>query len=135
MAARTLSIRYLHSEVSGILQRLEAYCVELELNDTLSFQARVVVAEVLNNIIQHSPEPSREHRFIRVHFHFSDQQLTITMTYWSPRFPPPSEINYPESTALSGRGWPIIRDYIDEIHYHHFRGINSLILKKHYGLS
>ncbi len=129
MNDNTLSITYQAGAVDPILRRMQAFCKTINATEAFCFQSRVVVAEALNNIIKHSPENASD-GFIRVNFCVTARHLVISLVYWSPEFGLPGEQPCVESTAPSGRGWHIIQQYMDEIYYNHWMGMNTLILKK-----
>ncbi len=130
MKGSTLSIAYQASAIQDITRRLHSFCRALDTSDTFNFQCRLVVAETLNNIIEHSPKQGSS-EFIQVNFSFWRRQLILSFVYWSPLFKPPEATVCVARTALSGRGWHIIRHYMDDVCYNHWMGMNTLILKKH----
>jgi serine/threonine-protein kinase RsbW len=91
----------------------------------------VVVAEVLNNVLEHAL-PGHAKNKIELICHLQDDQFLIeTIDDGLPLQTLPGDKRMPTSWAESGRGWPIVNNWMDEISFNRADDRNHLLMKKH----
>ncbi len=94
------------------------------------FQFSVCVTEALNNILEHS-----EAQIERVHLDITIEpsRLSVVIKQKAQAFTPPHN-DFTNILAISGRGWSIMREWLDTIEYTHKNGVNILTLAKNVSL-
>jgi sigma-B regulation protein RsbU (phosphoserine phosphatase) len=111
------------------------YCRQHNLPEAFSFQVEVAVAEVLNNVLEHAL-PNRANHKIELICHLQDDALVIkAIDDGLPLQTLPGDKRMPACRAESGRGWPIIINWIDEISFNRANDRNHLLMKKRIPLS
>lgn len=93
------------------------------------FQIQVVVAEALNNIVEHGHAASAD-GVIRVRCAVVGHDLEITIRDDGRPFDRLPSERFPAAQAEGGRGWPIIVNWADSIEYRCAAEHNELTLRK-----
>lgn len=93
------------------------------------FEVRVVVAEILNNIIEHA-RPGTCPQEIRIRCQKTDRAFAFSIVDRGPPIPqlPDGQVPHPQSRR--GRGWSIIVNWVDHWDYAVQEGENRLALEK-----
>lgn len=96
------------------------------------FRLRVAVAEALNNIILHGTvERDMNHRIV-IECQDSRHTLCICISQNNSKpIPLPVNADIPDPMSESGRGWPILFHWLDEVRTQHIDGRNRLTLIKY----
>ena len=111
------------------LDTLRKYCFTIGFNTEECFHIEVVLAEVINNIVEHALL-DRPDEFIKIRCSAVKTMLVIeVLDNGKPLLTVPKD-TLPDWDAESGRGWPIIYSWMDEVTYCHSNHQNQLVLKK-----
>jgi sigma-B regulation protein RsbU (phosphoserine phosphatase) len=117
--------------VADVTAKAGKYCQRHNLPEAFCFQVEVVVAEVLNNVLEHAL-PGHAKNKIELICHLQDDQFLIeTIDDGLPLQTLPGDKGMPTSWAESGRGWPIVNNWMDEISFNRADDRNHLLMKKH----
>ncbi len=93
------------------------------------FQIKVCIAEIMNNIIEHTALANNESTYVTLKCSLVRQVLFVKVEHKAPAF----EIkrgNMDNVEATSGRGWLIMESWLDQVTYEHRDGINTIVLVK-----
>jgi len=93
------------------------------------FQLRVVISEVLNNIVAHAC-CDNDGQLIQIQCYIDDHQITITSIDRGKPFYTPLSDGFPTPLTEGGRGWPIIMKWTDSFKYQSNATGNYLTLSK-----
>ncbi|MCP3848934.1 MAG: ATP-binding protein [Gammaproteobacteria bacterium] len=130
-----LSIASQLDSVSGVGSSVSNWCRELGMDDEHSFQIELCTVEAVNNSIIHAyrnnPDEqvnvectlcdysSHNGKFIRVKISDTGQAMTQAI---------PDKLVSQDSE--SGRGWYIMKQWTDSVHYSSIDGVNTTTLEK-----
>jgi len=124
------SIQATADTVETAINQISHYCISIGFNNDECFRIQVVLAEALNNIIEHALL-GRHNEFIEIHYQSHKSMFIINIIdRGTPLLSPPNS-ELPTWEAESGRGWPIIYSWMDEVSHQHSNNKNQLILKKY----
>lgn len=108
------------------------WALECRLNRMDCFRLRIAVAEALNNIILHGQGAEEAHHRIVIECQDDAQKLSVSVSQLNgPPITVPTVAEIPGPLSESGRGWPIMFQWLDEVSSDHCNGQNVLTLVKH----
>ena len=111
---------------------VRACCLQIGLDETLAYQVQTCTVEAVNNAIIHAYGCEEGHR-VRVSWRRDAQGLEIRVCdngVTMRALPPEVE---PAVDSESGRGWWIMRQWMDEADYETSEGQNAVVLRKRIG--
>ncbi|MFT5506420.1 MAG: serine/threonine-protein kinase RsbW [Gammaproteobacteria bacterium] len=113
--------------VAGLGARINALCCEHGMDEVNSYQVQTAVTEAVNNAIIHAYDNQPGHR-VSLDWTLQDQIICIEVSDEGKRMPKiPPDIK-PSPEAESGRGWWIMRRWMDQVDYASGNGQNRLIM-------
>lgn len=127
------------SDVTGVLNRVEEFCLAHGLAADTTSEVRLVAEEVLTNIVKYACDgggpPAAELRLSAspqsVRMEFRDEGAPF-----NPLDVPAPDLNHRlESRAIGGLGIHLARSLVDEASYFREEHVNILVLIKHVGTS
>ncbi|SHI02800.1 serine/threonine-protein kinase RsbW [Marivita hallyeonensis] len=99
--------------------------------EELRDDVRIVLAEVLNNIVEHG-YPPRSVGAVAINMHATNAVLTINVRDWGRAYAcqtlPRGSSPNPTDLAEGGYGWFLIRALVSELAYERAEGMNRLTL-------
>jgi serine/threonine-protein kinase RsbW len=104
-------------------------CAEIGIDQTQALQIQTAVVEAVNNSILHAYGGQPGYR-VTVDWTWQDQQVSIEVTdqgVGMQALPPDIE---PHPEAESGRGWWIMRRWMDRVDYSCSNGFNRLVMTR-----
>jgi serine/threonine-protein kinase RsbW len=135
LKAINLSIASQLDSVSSVGSTVSAWCHELGMNDEHSFQIEICTVEAVNNSIIHAyqnkPDEQVHIECIVYDNSISNSKLIsikisdtgIAMTQAIPD-------KLVSQDSESGRGWYIMKQWTDSVHYSSIDGVNTTTLEK-----
>lgn len=99
------------------------------LSGSEAFQLRLVLSEVLNNLVEHV-QASKATGAIEVHCRIDAGSLFLEIRDGGPAMQRLPAEEFPDSLSDRGRGWPIIQSWADEVRYRRDLGHNVLEMKR-----
>lgn len=130
----TITIKNSISEVTGLQDKVTCLCEEQDLSEEIISDIKLVVEEVVSNIIFYGFDDDIIHEII-ITLEFSDRLITICVEDQGKRFNP-VDYNGKEAGGLledydqGGMGLIIIKELMDEIKYEYRKGRNTLFMIK-----
>ncbi len=128
-----MKINYHAKDVQEAVDKLQALCGQQGFDEKFQFELSLCLMEALNNIIEHSHVSALEgvitiicEPFVTLRHH----GIRIEVRDTAPDYTPPKPSTESEPMALSGRGWQIMREWLDNIVYSRSNNINCLCLTK-----
>ena len=113
--------------VAFIGTRVNKLCCEHGMDEMNSYQVQTAVTEAINNAIIHAYENQPGHEVI-VDWSLQDQTICIEVSDRGKSIPKiPLDI-VPPPEAESGRGWWIMRRWMDQVDYVSSNGLNRLVM-------
>jgi sigma-B regulation protein RsbU (phosphoserine phosphatase) len=129
MKADVISMNAVATEIPGTAERIASLGATAGLDDQACFQIKVVMAEVLNNVVNHA-SPARNAETIEIHCQIDIDHFEVTTRdHGKPLDIQPTH-EFPQVYTEGGRGWPIILNWMDSVEYQSQAGCNLLTLKK-----
>lgn len=116
-------------EVVKVTEEVDRFLMLKDLPAETRFQVTVVLAEALNNIIEHAL-PNNPEESIRLKCKYFSDRLELELTDDGVPLSNFPNARIPEHDAESGRGWPIIIHWMDEVSLNRKHDSNCLFLKK-----
>ena len=113
--------------VAVVGTRISTLCFEHGLDEMNSYQVKTAVTEAINNVIIHAYDKQPGHEVI-VDWSLKDQTICIEVSDKGKKMakiPPDIE---PSPEAENGRGWWIMRRWMDQVDYVSNNGLNRLIM-------
>ena len=113
--------------VAAVGARINVLCCENGLDEMNSYQVQTAVTEAINNAIIHAYDNQPGHK-VSLDWNVLDQTICIEVSDKGkalPEIPPDIE---PSPEAESGRGWWIMRRWMDQVDYVSSDGLNRLIM-------
>ena len=113
--------------VSFIGTSIKALCLDHSMDEMDSYQVQTAVTEAINNAVLHAYQNQPGYK-IKVNFLLEDKSIRIEVIDEGKQLetmPPDVE---PSPEAESGRGWWIMRRWMDQVNYTSAGGINCLVL-------
>jgi len=111
------------------LDTVQKYCRNIGFNVEECFRIEVALAEAINNILEHAL-PERPDEYISVFCQAQDSMLVIEILDNGKPLTILPDDQLPDWHHESGRGWPIIYRWMDEVSHRYTNNQNQLILKK-----
>ncbi|HPF58979.1 MAG TPA: ATP-binding protein [Candidatus Competibacteraceae bacterium] len=108
---------------------IRALCLEYGADEMTAYQVQTSTVEAVNNTIIHAYSNQSGHP-VWIRWSLADKRLTIQVSdegMTMRQLPPDIE---PEPDAESGRGWWIMRQWMDSAEYMTDSGRNTLVLSK-----
>lgn len=129
MQSISFDIESLLERVSLVSIAIAALCREHGMDEMTCFQMETCVVEAINNSIIHAYE-KRAGNNVHIEWLLDHTQLTIAVSDngKSMTQPIPEQLVAPDNE--SGRGWFIMKQWSDSVHYTILNGTNTVTLKK-----
>jgi len=115
--------------VSEVAASFSNYCHELEFNEQFCFQVELCAVEAINNAIIHAYQNQPGNQ-INIEWWLDSKRLFIKVTDSGIRMEKIPEDTLVAPEAESGRGWFIMRQWMDKVDYISNEQFNSVILQK-----
>jgi serine/threonine-protein kinase RsbW len=113
--------------VAGLGHRIKTLCYEQGMDEMNSYQIQTAVTEAVNNAIIHAYDNQPGYK-VSLHWTLLDQTICIEISDEGKRMTKiPLDIE-PSLEAESGRGWWIMRRWMDQVDYVSNNGLNRLIM-------
>lgn len=107
--------------------RVNALCCEHGMDEMNCYQVQTAVTEAVNNAIIHAYDSQPGHK-VTLDWTLQDQTIRIEVSDRGKRLSKiPLDIE-PSPEAESGRGWWIMRRWMDQVDYVSSNGLNRLIM-------
>jgi len=121
-------------EMDRLLDCVLAFGKENELSDDFVWEIRLVLEEVVTNIISYGYEDKAEHE-IEVNIVNANEDITVSVRDDARPFNllehPRPDLEIPiENRRIGGMGIHIVREIMDEIDYKREEGINLLVMRR-----
>jgi len=123
-----------YDNIAKVVVELEHFLKETALEKMQRIYLSLAVTEVLNNIVEHGYQNKKGNR-IEVSFSLDIEEIRIELVDESPAYAGdhlfttatlPDPLDFPES----GWGFSIIKQSVDDLHYVHHQGQNTITLIK-----
>ena len=129
----SLTLRNHASEVSHLVDRLEAFGAEAGLPPDVTFRLTLSLDEIVCNVIRHGFDDDAEHQIL-VTVDVSDGVVTATVvddaTAFDPREAPLPDLDAPlDQRQAGGLGMHLVRTTMDEVDYRREDGRNVLTVR------
>ncbi len=129
----SLTLRNHPSEVSRLVDRLEAFGAEAGLPPDVTFRLTLSLDEIVCNVIRHGFDDDREHQIL-VGIGVAGGVVTATVTddgvAFDPRDAPLPNLEAPiEERQPGGLGMHLVRETMDEVEYRRVNGRNVLTVR------
>ena len=119
------------SQVASTTKQIIDYCKLVGFDKESRFRIQVVLAEAINNVIAYAT-PTKP-VLVSCLFDESQQEIVINMIDNGSVIENLPLMDFPEGKAESGRGWPIIFNWMDNVSHVRQGDENHLTLKKTLG--
>jgi anti-sigma regulatory factor (Ser/Thr protein kinase) len=123
--------------VSGVLDRVEEFCVAHGLATDTALDVRLVAEEVLTNVVKYAHPESEEHA---IELRLSASSESVRMEFrddgvpFNPLDAPGPDLNTrPEERQRGGLGVHLVKALVDDASYAREGSSNVLVLIKHVG--
>lgn len=129
----SLTLRNHTSEVTRLVDRLEAFGAEAGLPPDVTFRLTLSLDEIVSNVIRHGFDDDAEHQIL-VTLTVADGHVTATVvddgSAFDPREAPLPNLDAPlEERQAGGLGMHLVRETMDEIDYRREDGRNVLTVR------
>jgi anti-sigma regulatory factor (Ser/Thr protein kinase) len=129
----TLTLRNHASEVSRLVDRLEAFGADAGLPPDVTFRMTLSLDEIVSNVIRHGFDDDAEHEIL-VTIDIADGVVTATVTddgvAFDPRDAPAPDLDAPiEERSPGGLGMHLVRATMDDVAYRRADGRNVLTVR------
>lgn len=133
--AINLSIASQLDSVSGVGSTVSDWCRELGMDDEYSFQIEVCTVEAINNSIIHAYQnkPDEQvHIECTVHNNsiHNNKLISIKISDTGQAMTQAIPDKLVSEDSESGRGWYIMKQWTDSVHYSSNDGVNTTTLEK-----
>jgi len=112
-----------------VANAISAFCHSIQLDENITYQIETCVVEAVNNAIIHAYQNQPKH-IVTIKWQMLNKEIRITIQdcgMMMKRIP----ADKPVSLEMeSGRGWYIMRQWMDDVSYNSKSGNNYLILKR-----
>ena len=115
--------------VAEVATAISNYCQALKLDKQICFQIELCAVEAINNAIIHAYQNQPDHQ-VDIEWWFDSPCLFIKISDSGLRMQKMPEDKLVPPDAESGRGWFIMRQWMDEVAYTSDGNCNSLVLQK-----
>lgn len=122
-------------ELQRVDTAIEEFAEQLDLPFSVVFQLRLVVEELFMNVVNYAYDDAATHEIL-ITVECSDEQVELHIVDDGKAFDPLT-IDYAvkedeklEEMEIGGKGWTLIRAYMDDIEYAYEDGKNHLKLVK-----
>jgi len=113
--------------VPGLGRRIKTLCYEQGMDEMNSYQVQTAVTEAVNNAIIHAYDNQPGYK-VSLYWTLQDQTIYIEVSDEGKKLINiPLDIE-PSLEAESGRGWWIMRRWMDQVDYVSNNGLNRLIM-------
>ena len=129
----SLTLRNDRSEISRLVDRIEAFGVEAGLLPDVTFRLTLALDEIVSNVIRHAFDDGAQHP-IEVRLDVTNGMVTATVkddgVPFDPREAPAPALDAPlEQRQAGGLGMHLVRSTMDEIEYRRDGGRNVLTVR------
>jgi serine/threonine-protein kinase RsbW len=122
-------IRNVPEHVAEAANRIASACAKAGLDQLQSYQATTCAVEAINNAIVHAYRENDG--YIAVRWRCSDDTVVIEVADQGVSMQATPTAETPDPRAECGRGWHIIREWMDEASYERRDNENVVIMAKH----
>ncbi len=124
-------LSYTDDEAEKVLELIRQSNLEQGLTSQFNFELSVCIAEVINNLVEHTPEQHKQQNPVfELHFTNYPDGVCVQIVNQSPEYEFVQPQQAPSETDLSGRGLFILNQWIDTLSYRHQDGKNYLLMFK-----
>lgn len=119
------------SEITNVAllgHAIKAICEESGLDASQSFRVHTSVVEAVNNSILHAYQGDPSNR-VKIECVVTENTIEIQVSDEGVTMESLPKYEAPAADSESGRGWWIMRQWMDEVSYRSKGGINTTILK------
>lgn len=129
----SLTLQNHRSEISRLVDRIEAFGVEAGLLPDVTFRLTLALDEIVSNVIRHAFDDGAQHP-IEVRLDVTNGMVTATVeddgVPFDPREAPAPALDAPlEERQAGGLGMHLVRSTMDEIEYRRDGGRNVLTVR------
>lgn len=124
----TLTINSDLKEVAQVAETIHTFCLKQGCSEDIAFQIEVCVVEAINNSIIHSYHNKMGHS-IDILYAYKKNNLYFEISDYGEAI---SEIptDIPDAMDVGGRGWFIMRQWMDNVEYHRIENCNKVCLTR-----
>lgn len=122
------------TELDTLDQKMDQFCKQTGLDTKVTFQLKLILEELITNIISYGYEDEKEHEIV-LHVHRKEKEISITIIDDGKPFnpvdsePPDTSLSVDER-AIGGLGIHFVKSYIDLIQYQRINNENRLTMIK-----
>ena len=122
-------------EIQRVDTAIEEFAEQLRLPFAVVFQVRLVVEELFTNIVNYGYDDDGIHEVL-VTVEYGNDRLELNLIDDAKEFNPltidpnVNQADTLEEFEIGGKGWPLVRAYMDEFEYGYNDGKNHLKLAK-----
>ncbi len=109
-----LTITGTAESIPAAVEQINDFCHQAGMGSDECFRIQVILVEALNNIVEHALA-ELPGSTIEIFCHTDEQNLVITTIDHGKPFSASEVHPMPDSLAESGRGWPIIDQWADQV--------------------
>jgi len=129
----SLTLRNHRSEISRLVDRIEAFGAEAGLLPDVTFRLTLALDEIVSNVIRHAFDDGAQHP-IEVRLEVTNGMVTAVVeddgVPFDPRDAPAPALDAPlEERQAGGLGMHLVRSTMDEIEYRRENGRNVLTVR------
>ena len=123
-------------EIQRVDTAIEEFTEQLDLPFSVVFQVRLVVEELFTNIVNYAFDDDDLHEIL-VTIAIDQERLELKLIDDGKEFDPltvdphHNEADTIEDLEIGGKGWTLVRAYMNEFDYEYQDGKNHLTLVKH----
>jgi len=117
------------TQVCLVAKCIRCYCEHHLIDGQLAFQIVTCVMEAINNVLEHALTGEKDQRIIVV-CKIKEESIVIEVFDRGLQMTDKPSLGMPALDSEQGRGWNILRRWMDEVSYRRHRGENRLRLKK-----
>lgn len=121
------AIELLACDAEQAQQWLEPRLQALGIGAQQCFMLSLCAVEALNNIARHSEAAARP-ALLSLHPLPHGRGVRLRLRHRAAPFTPPAQPQQEDLLAEHGRGWPLMRQLLHRISYHHRDGCNQLVM-------
>lgn len=130
MKTTVLRIDSAAHQVDAVIGMLEERCRAAGLAAQETYRLTCAVVEAVNNVIEHAYHRQAGHP-LELHWTQSSDQISIEIRDWGATLTREPDPAVPAADAEQGRGWFIMRQWVDALEYRRVGDCNQLRLTRY----